>query len=554
MHTERLSQVLAAIKCIDFRRVVMQHRLITFFVIMATTLLFAAFIPRLEFKTSIHDLVIENLPENQQYGAFKQIFGSEEIIRVVIKCDNVFDPLNFRKIAELEASVKTIAGVQRVIGLPGIKHAVDLSGNWPMEKFAAFVSGAGLFKENLISDDHRTTLITLVLAADANQNAVIDAVQALIDATDPQIRLYQIGMPLISRALAQFTQRDFLHLPPLTFLIVAIILLLIYRKVMFAVVPLSCVGLCLIWTFGAAAILRVPLSILTMIVPVFLIAVGTAYCLHILAAYRASLQPGATGIEATLLTYSQTSLPTLLAIATTLLGVASLFVNRISAIREFALFACIGMVAFLILIMTYLPALLSLIPSRNNRQSNQKPQTSMLDRLIGWIIDLNLRHQRTTLIVLVAITLLIGGGVLRLKVETNPVGFFRSDTAVVKNFHDIYQDLSGSFPINVVMASSLEDYFEKVEHIADLERLQQFLDTLPGVDKTLSFADYLKLVNYASNRFEPEYYQLPSESWELRMLFNTYKSLLGSDLFDAFMDPTLSQANVLLVWGLILFG
>jgi predicted RND superfamily exporter protein len=44
--------------------------------------------------------------------------------------------------------------------------------------------------------------------------------------------------------------------------------------------------LCLIWTFGIVSIFKVPLSILTMIVPVFLIAVGTAYCLHILAEYR----------------------------------------------------------------------------------------------------------------------------------------------------------------------------------------------------------------------------------------------------------------------------
>jgi predicted RND superfamily exporter protein len=58
--------------------------------------------------------------------------------------------------------------------------------------------------------------------------------------------------------------------------------------VRYALIPLSCVTLCLVWTFGLVSILQVPLSILTMIVPVFLIAVGTAYCLHILAEYRAT--------------------------------------------------------------------------------------------------------------------------------------------------------------------------------------------------------------------------------------------------------------------------
>jgi uncharacterized protein len=201
----------------EFVETVLNHRIVVLSAIIVLTLLLGAFIPRLVFKTSIHDLIIADLPENAQYEAFQKIFGSEEIIRVVIKCENIYDPLTFQKIAQLEETAKTIPGVRRVIGLPGVKKAVDLSGNWPMEKFVRFVSGAELFKRNLVSVDHRTTLITLVLDADANQAAVIAAVHDLIDTADPGLRLYQIGMPLISQALAQFTQRDFMRLPPLTF-------------------------------------------------------------------------------------------------------------------------------------------------------------------------------------------------------------------------------------------------------------------------------------------------------------------------------------------------
>ncbi len=547
MIMNRLHRFLKSLNPVDCVHTVLAHRRITLAVIAALTLLFAAFIPRLAFKTSIHDLIIEDLPENVHYESFKAVFGSEAIIRVVVACKDVFDPLNFQKIAQLEEAGKKIKGVQRVIGLPGIKNAVDLSGNWPMEKFVAFVSGVDLFKHNLISDDHNTTSITLVLDKDADQDEVIGAIGRLIDETDPDIRLYQIGMPLISQALAQFTRNDFLRLPPITFLLIAVVLLLIFRSVRYALIPLSCVTLCLIWTFGLVSILQVPLSILTMIVPVFLIAVGTAYCLHILAEYRATATPSHRPVVAAAITFSQTTLPTLLAILTTLLGLGSLFVNRIAAIREFALFSCIGMIAFLILVMTYLPVVLSLLPYTENASSEKKDGSPILDRFMGWIIDLNLNHQRITLMVVGGMTLLAGVGLLRLRVETNPVGYFKANTQVVRNFHDIYQNLSGSFPVNVVMTSTSEDFFENAQNVADIERLQQFLDTLPGVDKTISFADYLKLVNYASNRFEPAYYKLPTESWELRMLMNTYKSMLGMDMFNAFMGPTLSQANILLL-------
>jgi uncharacterized protein len=547
MSNDRLHQVVRSLNPVDYVQRVLEHRRLALAVIAGVTLLLAAFIPRLSFKTSIHDLIIEDLPENAQYESFKTVFGSEEIIRVVVKCNNVFDPLNFKKIAQLEEAGKKIEGVQRVIGLSGIKNAVDLSGNWPIEQFAAFVAGVDLFKHNLISEDHNTTAITLVLNKDAIQENVIDAVNLLIDKTDPDIRLYQIGMPLISQALAQFTKRDFLRLPPITFLVIAVVLFLLFRNARFTLIPLSCVTLCLIWTFGTVSILGVPLSILTMIVPVFLIAVGTAYCLHILAEYRASAGPDRTPVETAAIAFSRTTLPTLLAILTTLLGLGSLFVNRISAIREFALFSCIGMAAFLILVMTYLPAVLSLVPCRQKVSPEQKETSSILDRFIDWIVDLNLHHQRMTLMVIAGMALFAGFGLFRLRAETNPVGYFKDSTQVVRNFHDIYQHLSGSFPVNVVMSSPMEDYFENAENIALVERLQQFLNTLPGVDKTISFADYLKLVNYASNRFDPAFYKLPTESWELRMLMNTYKSMLGMDMFNAFMGPALSQANILLL-------
>ena len=231
MNRNRLHQFLRSLNPVDYVQRVLEHRTLAIAVIAALTLLFAAFIPRLAFKTSIHDLIIEDLPENVQYESFKAIFGSEEIIRVVVKCENVFDPLNFQRIAGLEETGKKIEGVQRVIGLPGIKNAVDLSGNWPMEKFVAFVSGVDLFRHNLISADHNTTSITLVLNKDAAQDKVIDAVDRMIDEADTDIRLYQIGMPLISQALAQFTKRDFLRLPPITFLLIAVVLLLLFRNV-----------------------------------------------------------------------------------------------------------------------------------------------------------------------------------------------------------------------------------------------------------------------------------------------------------------------------------
>ena len=107
---------------------ILRRPIIVIFIIAAITFVFAWRLPDLAFKTSIYDLQIEDLPETAQYNSFKKIFGSDEIILIVIKCDNVFDPITFRKVEQLAEAAGAVEGVRRVISLPGVKKAVDVSG------------------------------------------------------------------------------------------------------------------------------------------------------------------------------------------------------------------------------------------------------------------------------------------------------------------------------------------------------------------------------------------------------------------------------------------
>jgi predicted RND superfamily exporter protein len=286
---------------------------------------------------------------------------------------------------------------------------------------------------------------------------------------------------------------------------------------------------------------------LTMIVPVFLIAVGTAYCLHIVSEYIASLERANSPADVTELAYSHIAFPTILAILTTIIGLGSLFVNRIAMIQEFAFFACFGMLSILIIVLTFLPAVLSLLPVPSETQKQKTGASPLIQRFTDLIVDLNLNHQKITLPVIGVLVLICLIGMLRIRVETNPVGYFKEDTEIKRNFNDIYRHLSGSFPVNVAMGNPAADYFENPDHIADIARLQVFLEKLPGVDKTISFADYLKLVNYALNQFEQQSYALPQEAFEVRMLINNYTTMLGEDMLTRFMSSDFSKTNIVLL-------
>lgn len=535
-----------AISTRNWLRFIVDHPIQVIVLVLFITLLFAWQLPRLSFQTSIYDLTIEDLAETVRYESFKKDFGTEEIILVVVKGKSIFEQSTFQNIGDLSEKLSAIKGVRRVISLPGIKKDMDLTDKWSLADFEKIITPIDLFPKNLISADKKTTVITLILEDIKEKAQIIEAAQKIIDEEDTGLRLYQIGMPLVSKALATYTEQDFLRLPPITFLIIACVLFFFFRNLRGILIPVGSVTIALIWTFGLMAWTETPLSMLTMIVPIFLIAVGTAYCMYIFPEYFTQIERTDSRREASYLCFTQVGFPTSLAVITTTIGLGSLLLSRISAIKEFAFFSCFGIWSMLVIMLVLLPAVFALLPFPKKKTRRRLSKKDVLHRLLQKIVHLNLHHQKVTLPIVAAVTLIGIAGIFQIRVETNPVGFFKRETPISQHFHDIYQDMAGSFPINVVLDSKTEGYFESPEHLKLIARVQGFLDALEGVDKTISFTDYLKLVNYATNQYEEKFYALPEESFEVRMLMNSYKTMLGQDTFDRFMDLNLSKVNILL--------
>lgn len=250
--------------------------------------------------------------------------------------------------------------------------------------------------------------------------------------------------------------------------------------------------------------------------------------------------------EAALQCFTRIRFPTLLAVLTTTIGLLSLLLDRIEAIRQFALFSCFGIWSILVIIFFLQPAVLSLLPLPPKTRVSWTPGGRFWDFVLGWIIHLNLRRRNVTLPIIVLLTLFCGIGIFKIRVETNPVGYFKDDTAVSRHFRDISRDMAGSFPVNLLLDGEREGYFEDPANLALLPRLQRFLESLEGVDKTVSFADYLMLVNYASNGYESTAYTLPDQPFRVRMLMNNFKTMLGDEMFDRFMTRDLDRANILM--------
>ena len=75
---------------------------------------------------------------------------------------------------------------------------------------------------------------------------------------------------------------DLMILSPLVILVILSILFVSFRNIRGVVLPVLTVVISVVWTLGIMSVLNIPLSIMTTVVPTILIAIGSAYGIHII--------------------------------------------------------------------------------------------------------------------------------------------------------------------------------------------------------------------------------------------------------------------------------
>ena len=121
-----------------------------------------------------------------------------------------------------------------------------------------------------------------------------------------------------------------------------------------------------------------------------------------------------------------------LAVATTCVGIGSLGISQIAAIREFSMFACVGILSLLFLLLTFFPAALSLFPLSAHRKDRPSAVDRLLDDCLKRIVVLNIKHQKRCLTILIVLMIFFFLALPQMGIYLS--GFFAGVTALGLNY------------------------------------------------------------------------------------------------------------------------
>jgi predicted RND superfamily exporter protein len=494
---------------------------------------------RLEIDPSTEPLLPAGDPAVDDYRRAVRDFGDDQLFVIAMETQDLFRRENLESLRRVGDAVSRLDGVRGVRSLArttsfGFDRETDSLEVRPfLEEIPGDAAGLArlreraiadpVYRRNLVSDDGRTAALNVSLRELTDQELIRAELDGRIGAilaaeTTPERRFHVSGRPHIKSRMYAAMTRDLAVLIPTSLAVLAAVLAFAMGTLRGVLLPLGNVGIAVLFTFASMAVLGRPLSVLSVLLAPTLVAVGSVYGVHVLNRYEEDVVAGGTRAEIVLRCMRHMTTPVLISGTATIVGYGSLCWTEVPAVFEIGAFSVLGVASVTALSLTGLPALLVLLPLRPITRPGARPAARLrlaeaigaaLDRGLARLAGMSCRRANGILAVSALVAALAAAAVPRVVVDTDYLSFFDAESPVRRDFEAIGRLLAGAVPLYVVVEGGEPGRLRDPETLRRLEALQAGLDAIPGVSRTFSFLDPLRLLHRAVSGDDPAAERIP---------------------------------------------
>ncbi len=382
-----------------------------------------------------------------------------------------------------------------------------------------------MYDRMLVSDDFSSTQVIVALDVTGENAGSPETINTFKDirtladrtfGTDGTI-VHITGLPVFSSSINDAVLNDLGFLVPLVVLVVLAVLFFSFRRGFAVIVPIMTVLVATIWSVGAMPLFGISMSILTTVLPVILVAVGSAYGIHVVSHYIDERE-ALGNIDAAShrkLVFSLIKLvgkPVFLAALTTFAGFVSFCFTDVVPIREFGYFASFGVLVAFAVSMTLIPALFLVrgpVPLKRKKgrflpvERGSEAAGDPLAQAIASSFSALVRGKRLILVCTAVLIILCSALIPRIIVDNVLVEYFREHTGMARSDSFIRTHFGGSKLVSLVVESDEAGGVLSPSILSAMDDLVTHLETrVPEVGKVTSFTHLVKRINQVYNAGE----------------------------------------------------
>lgn len=515
---------------------------------LTITCLLAAFllsrIPYIQMVDNIDYFTLEDHEEVIFYEQLKEKFGNDEFFVIAIEADDVFAPQAMQVVSEITEAMESLKEVNDVVSLTNVDDVEGFEDGFQVGKFleempdtaAAFARkkeqalANPLYTGALISTDATVTSV-VVWPEDHGEDGQLR--KRLLSRTDEIIGRYQdkvksirvAGWTVINFGLSDSMQDDILTLMPLTYFLLIIAVYFLFGSLWLTFLSFLVITLCLGSTLGAFTILGITLNNVTVIVIPLVMAIALCDIVHIFAYMKKrALHESEDSREALRRIVKAVLVPCFLASITTAFGFLSLGVSDIPPIKQFGVIGSVGIIFQFLFSFFFLPPLLLLIPAEKVFVAADRSAQGLVQKICRWLSGFVVEKRKLILLVSAGIAVVCAWALPRIVVDTNPIEYFRSWSKIHQDLSFVEKHLSGTVNMDVYFHITDTDTFTAPNKLRIIEEVQTYLKTLPEVDKTVSFADFIEDMNESFHNEDRKYRTIPDSQDAIEQYLLLYDS------------------------------
>ncbi|MBF0240588.1 MAG: MMPL family transporter, partial [SAR324 cluster bacterium] len=297
----------------------------------------------------------------------------------------------------------------------------------------------------------------------------------------PGLKFHIAGAPVVTAIFAHMIGKDMGMLMPVAIVLIFFILLLSFRTAVGVFIPMITVIISMIWALGCMAMAHVPVTAISSMLPIVLLATGTAYGIHLLNRYYEDIHYSKDRKKVLQITVEHVGVAILMAGATTVAGFLSLVSSDLTLIQQFGIFAAVGVAGALFLSLTFSPAILTWwkIPQKTKalKRDNVHAEGHAIDKLMHAWAALVVKHPKAFIAGFVVLMIASALVMPQLKYEGGQMSNFKDDNPIKQSDVFINRKLSGTGLVNLLFRFRPEVLIDHPEAIESLTVAVQRLNS-----------------------------------------------------------------------------
>lgn len=521
--------------------------------LIVTTFAAAPKLQYLQYDISAQSLIVKNSDAWNDYQHSLDTFGSDSAIIIVLNDEELFSQDKLLLIKNALKQFKQLDFVKNTSSLFSVPNVKDVDGYIESKPFLhEFPSSLdqqqllikeaienSMVSQNLISLDGKSMAINLYIDAlsTSNDEHIITKIDDVLNSLKPDFdHVYQMSEYYVRDQISRQIEIDQKTILPAALIVLLIVLGLSMGRLNCSIVPLSTAFISIVLTLAIMVELDLPINVLTSLIPALLIIIGSTEDVHLMAEYQTGLNQGLSRDQSVQKIPVNQSVAIMLAFVTTFLGFLSIVVNDLEILMQFGWMVSIGLTINFIVTILFVPAFLRLFGGQTVKNKNSQNSYQTFSLFLFSIVS---RFKKTTLLFLLLISVFFIWGIQFIAVNNNTLDYFSDDSEVRQRAENLHNNLSGMLSFSIVLDSSIEGTFQKVRYLNEVEQIQQFIDERNVFDKTVSFADFIKLTHKVmEGTSKPE---LPLED----EVVGVYMSFVQFEAVESYVNSEYSSTRIL---------